>query len=255
MPHKRKRAKLAATAAAAVADGSTSSEINSKSNNKEERKLPEYTYQVVPTNTSPLVWVDLEMTGLEVGKHKIVEMACVITDAQLNIIAQSENIVIHQDEATIAGMNEWCKIQFAKTGLTEEIRRSKITTKECEARMVAFIKKHIKPGQSPLCGNSVHMDRQFLCTEMNSFMSQLHYRIVDVSTIKELALRWFPMLLMAAPRKQGKHRALEDVLESIDELKFYRSALFKPSTLTSESIEAPARTATTVQSSGVQEKS
>jgi len=177
-------------------------------------------------NKNPIVWVDLEMTGLE-SYQKIVEMAVIITDYDLNIIARGPDLVIYQPEDILLKMNPWCKTTFKMNGLTEKIRASKISTKECETKCLNFIKKYCEKGESPLAGNSIHVDRTFLGREMPEFLSYLHWRIIDVSTVKELAHRWNPEVKCAAPAKKCLHRALDDIEESIKELRYYQNHFFR----------------------------
>jgi len=185
-------------------------------------------------NRNHIVWVDLEMTGLE-SYQKIVEMAVIVTDYELNIIAKGPDLVIYQPENILMKMNPWCKKTFKKNGLTKKIRASKISTSECETKCLNFIKKHCEKNESPLAGNSVHVDRMFLAREMPKFLSFLHYRIIDVSTVKELAHRWNPEVMRTAPPKICSHRALDDIEESIKELKHYRKYFFrKPEDTVSE---------------------
>jgi len=185
-------------------------------------------------NRNHIVWVDLEMTGLE-PYQKIVEMAVIVTDYELNIVARGPDLVIFQPEDILMKMNPWCKKTFKKNGLTKRIRASKISTLECETKCLNFIKKHCEKNESPLAGNSIHVDRMFLAREMPRFLSYLHYRIIDVSTVKELAHRWNPEVWFAAPQKKCTHRALDDIEESIKELKHYRKYFFrKPEDTVSE---------------------
>ena len=174
-----------------------------------------------------IVWVDLEMTGLNIDKDTIIEMACLITDDQLNIIAENADIVIHHSDEALKNMSEWCINQFQISGLTEQARNSKISLEEAENNMVEFIKKYTPPGSCTLAGNSVHMDKIFLNKYMKNFMNHLHYRIIDVSSIKELAIRWNPDIMKNVPKKKSSHRALDDIKESIQELKYYQENYFK----------------------------
>jgi oligoribonuclease len=174
-----------------------------------------------------IVWVDLEMTGLNIDKDTIIEMACLITDDQLNIIAENEDIVIHHSDEALKNMDEWCINQFQISGLTELARNSKISLEEAENNMVEFIKKYTPPGSCPLAGNSIHMDKIFLNKYMKNFMNHLHYRIIDVSSIKELGMRWNPDMMKNVPKKKLSHRALDDIKESIQELKYYQENFFK----------------------------
>jgi len=177
-------------------------------------------------NKNPIVWVDLEMTGLE-PYQKIVEMAVIVTDFQLNIIARGPDLVIHKPETVLNKMSPWCKKTFKKNGLIDRIRRSKISTKECEMRCLRFIKKYCKRGESPIAGNSIYSDRAFLEREMPNFLGYLHWRIIDVNTVKELVQRWNPELLAAAPVKKYLHRSLDDIEESIKELLYYMENFFR----------------------------
>ncbi|XP_062374047.1 small fragment nuclease [Sardina pilchardus] len=178
-------------------------------------------------STQRIVWVDLEMTGLDIDKDEIIEMACIITDSELNILAEGPNLIINQPGELLDGMSEWCKTHHGNSGLTQAVRDSKISLQDAENEFLSFIKKYIPPRQCPLAGNSVHADKKFLDKYMPQFMSHLHYRIIDVSTVKELCRRWYPEEYKKAPSKKGSHRALDDIQESIEELKFYRSAVFK----------------------------
>jgi oligoribonuclease len=178
-------------------------------------------------NKSNIVWVDLEMTGLDVNTQTIIEMACIITDSNLNILAESTNMVIHHSDEVLSNMSEWCIKEFAKSGLTEESRKSKISLKEAEEQMVEFLKKYTLAKECPLAGNTVHMDKRFLDKYMQKFTDHLHYRIIDVSSIKELCMRWYPLEYQKKPEKKLLHRALDDIRESIDELKYYQKVIFK----------------------------
>jgi len=171
-----------------------------------------------------LVWMDLEMTGLEPDTDSILEIATIITDGELNIIAEGPNLVVHQDESVLEAMDDWCKIHHSDSGLSERVRQSKLSMQDAEQQTLDFITKYVKKGTSPLCGNSIHQDRRFLVPYMPNLESYFHYRNIDVSTVKELARRWYNDL--QAPQKKEEHLALADVRESIDELKFYRQQLF-----------------------------
>lgn len=176
---------------------------------------------------SAMVWVDLEMTGLDIEKEVIMEMACVITDKDLNIIAESDDKIIKVDDEKLDKMGEWCQRQHGHSGLTEACRKSETSLTQAEDAMVKFVESHVPGKCCPLAGNSVHADKKFLDKFMPKFMNHLHYRIVDVSTLKELARRWYPNEYKKAPKKGGSHRARDDILESIEELKYYQRALFK----------------------------
>ncbi|KAI9193336.1 ribonuclease H-like domain-containing protein [Polychytrium aggregatum] len=174
-----------------------------------------------------LFWVDLEMTGLDLEKDHIIEVACIITDAQLNIVAQGPHLVIHQPKQVMDAMNEWCIQHHGASGLTQAVLESTTTIEEAQSEVLAFVKSHCsKPRVLPLAGNSVHADKQFIQKEMPQLAEHLHYRIVDVSTVKELCRRWYPEAFAAAPPKRAGHRALDDIIESIEELKYYRRAIF-----------------------------
>jgi oligoribonuclease len=173
-----------------------------------------------------LIWVDLEMTDLNIDVGHIIEMACIVTDAELNIIAESPNIVIHHSDQVLNSMGEWQTNNFNLTGLTNESRASKVSLSETEQVMLEFVQAHTEPGQCPLAGNTVHEDKRFLIKYMRNFVQHLHYRIVDVSTVKELCKRWRPNVFNNAPKKKSAHRALEDIRESIEELRYYHRTIF-----------------------------
>ncbi len=178
-------------------------------------------------NSDYLVWMDLEMTGLEPEHDTIIEMATIVTDGSLNIIAEGPNLVIHQPDHIMDHMNDWCKKYHGDSGLTQRVKESPISLKQAEQLTLDFIRKHVSEGVAPLCGNSIHQDRRFLVKYMPRLEAWLHYRNVDVSTVKEMVKRWYPN--QPVWRKQGAHLALDDILESIEELKHYRKVNFKPS--------------------------
>ncbi len=172
-----------------------------------------------------LVWIDLEMTGLDVATCSIIEIASIVTDADLNIIAEGPQLVIHQPEALLEAMDEWNTSHHSASGLTQAVQTSTITLGEAESQTLDFLRQHVKPGVSPLCGNSISNDRRFLEKEMPELAAYFHYRNIDVSTIKELARRWYgPKTLM---QKSDGHRAKDDILESIAELQHFRSVVFR----------------------------
>ena len=173
-----------------------------------------------------LVWIDLEMTGLNIANDVILEIACVITDGQFNIIAESPSIIIHQPEEKLLAMNRWCQDQHGKTGLTEAVRHSSTTQQEAEKEIFSLITKHCAIHTGVLSGNTVWQDRVFLDKYMPRISSYLHYRTVDVSTIKELVRRWYPGNSAIEYKKSDQHRALSDVYESIAELKHYKKNFF-----------------------------
>jgi len=184
-----------------------------------------------------LAWMDLEMTGLDATKNVIVEIATLITDDELNIIAEGPDLVIHATEEELALMDEVVVEMHARSGLTNEIRASVITLEEAGAATLAFIQAHIsEPRTVPLCGNSIGMDRRFLTAYLPEIEEYLHYRSVDVSTIKELARRWYPEDLKEYTKSASAHRAMDDIKESLEEMRYWRKRVFRAQT-------APAETA------------
>lgn len=173
-----------------------------------------------------LVWIDLEMTGLDPARDVIIEAAVLITDSELNIIADGPDIAIHRSEDQLRVMNAWNRRTHHGSGLIKRVRASDVTIAQAEEQVLEFVQAWTVEGQAPLCGNSVHQDRRFLYGEMPRLIDWLNYRIVDVSTVKELAARWYPNLEPFV--KQERHRALDDIRESIDELRWYRQQIFKP---------------------------
>ncbi|EPX71270.1 RNA exonuclease [Schizosaccharomyces octosporus yFS286] len=176
----------------------------------------------MPSIENPLVWIDCEMTGLQAGKDVLMEVAAIITDGDLKPIPESFDAVIHLSDQQLASMNEWCTVQHGKSGLTEKCRASTLSVQEVEKKLLNYIKKYVPEKRVGLiAGNSVHADVRFLSIEMPKVIEHLHYRIVDVSTIKELAKRWRSDI--RPYEKKGDHRALSDIMESIQELKYFRS--------------------------------
>ena len=173
-----------------------------------------------------LVWIDLEMTGLDPAEERIIEIATIVTDSSLQVVAEGPDLVVHQPESLLEAMDDWNKTHHAESGLLERVRASDVDEREAERRTLEFLKGHCAEKACPLAGNSVHHDRRFLAGQMPSLDAFLHYRIVDVSTVKELARRWAPDVHADAPRKKAAHRALDDIRESIEELRFYRERLF-----------------------------
>ncbi|WP_285904667.1 oligoribonuclease [Paractinoplanes hotanensis] len=176
-----------------------------------------------------LVWIDCEMTGLDLGKDKLIEVAALVTDADLNVLGEGVDLVIHADDAALDAMPPVVRDMHAKSGLTEEVRRSAITMAEAEEAVLAYIREFVpNPRSAPLCGNSIATDRGFLARDMPALDSFLHYRMIDVSSIKELCRRWYPRVYFGQPAKGLAHRALADIRESIRELEYYRRTIFVP---------------------------
>lgn len=173
------------------------------------------------------IWIDLEMTGLVPETDVILEIASIVTDGQLNVIAQGPEIVISQPELVLNGMDKWCTAVHTKSGLCEKVRKSDTSVQEAEQQTLAFLREHCNEGRSPLAGNSVWMDRVFIMRYMPRLYNFLHYRTIDVSTIKELCKAWYGNSEATKFKKQNAHRALDDILESIEELKYYRGLMFK----------------------------
>jgi len=174
-----------------------------------------------PLNEMRLVWVDMEMTGLDPEKERIIELAAVVTEPDLTIVAQGPVFVIHQPEEILQAMDKWNQSTHGKSGLTDKVRASTLSESAAEKEMIAFLSRYVQSGKSPLCGNTVSQDRRFMFKYMPALEQFFHYRTIDVSTIKELARRWRPALLKGF-EKRSKHEALADIYESIDELRYYR---------------------------------
>lgn len=168
-----------------------------------------------------LIWIDLEMTGLDPKKERIIEMATIVTNSNLEVLAEGPVLAIHQSEEQLAGMDAWNTRQHNQSGLVERVRASTLDEAEAERQMLAFLRQWIDSGKSPMCGNSICQDKRFLCEYMPDLAAFFHYRLLDVSTLKELVLRWSPKLASGF-EKQSKHLALEDVKDSIAELIYYR---------------------------------
>lgn len=173
-----------------------------------------------------LVWIDLEMTGLDPERERIIEIATIVTDANLNVIAEGPVIAVHQPDSLLDAMDEWCTKTHGENGLTQRVKDSRISEAEAEQQTLEFLKQHVEPGQSPLCGNSIGQDRRFLVKYMPGLEGFFHYRNLDVSTVKELARRWRPDVL-AGVKKKGSHLALDDIRDSIAELQHYRDQFFR----------------------------
>ena len=173
-----------------------------------------------------LIWIDMEMSGLEPEVDRVLELAIVVTDSALNPVAEAPVLVVHQSDAVLGGMDDWNKSMHGKSGLIERVRASALSEAGAEQQMTAFLERHVPPGVSPMCGNSVHQDRRFLARYMPRLEGYFHYRTLDVSTLKELARRWKPEI-MGGLTKHGKHEALADIYESIEELRYYREHFLK----------------------------
>ena len=168
-----------------------------------------------------LIWIDLEMTGLVPEKDIIIEIATVVTDADLNVLAEGPSLAIHQDNKYLESMDEWNTRQHTKSGLVQRVKESEISVNEAEKQTLDFLMKYVDPGASPMCGNSICQDRRFLYNYMTKLEKFFHYRHIDVSTLKELAVRWKPDVVTTS-FKESKHLALSDIYDSINELKHYR---------------------------------
>mgnify|MGYP001745796036 CR=1 FL=1 len=175
---------------------------------------------------SRLVWLDMEMTGLDPERERIIEVAMIITDSDLNVLAQSDVYVIHQSDELLDSMDEWNTATHGRTGLTQRVRESKLTEAEVEQNLLDFMSAWIPEKSTPMCGNSIHQDRRFMVKYMPRLEAYFHYRNLDVSTLKELAKRWNPAVAKSVV-KRGSHKALDDILESIEEMRHYREHFLK----------------------------
>lgn len=173
-----------------------------------------------------LIWIDLEMTGLNPDHDRIIEIATLVTDPELNILAEGPVFAVHQSDSTLAGMDDWNTRQHGGSGLTERVRQSQISEADAEARTLEFLRQWVPAGKSPICGNSICQDRRFLYRHMPQLEAYFHYRNLDVSTLKELARRWQPEVLKGL-KKSSSHLAMSDIQDSIAELRYYREQLFK----------------------------
>jgi oligoribonuclease len=179
--------------------------------------------------TDNLVWIDCEMTGLDLGKDALIEIAVLVTDSELNILDDGVDLVIHADDAALDAMPDVVREMHAKSGLTEAVRASTVTLADAEQQVLDYVRRHVPEARTaPLCGNSIATDRGFIARDMPTLDAHLHYRMVDVSSIKELCRRWYPRIYYAQPDKGLAHRALADIRESIRELVYYRGTAFVP---------------------------
>ena len=179
--------------------------------------------------TDRLVWIDCEMTGLELGHDLLIEVAALVTDSDLNVLGEGIDVVIHATEQDLAGMLPVVQEMHASSGLDKEVVASTVTLAEAEQLVLAYVREHVPEARkAPLCGNSIATDRGFLTRDMPELDGWLHYRMVDVSSIKELARRWYPRAYYQSPKKGGGHRALADIRESVTELAYYRRAIMVP---------------------------
>jgi oligoribonuclease len=174
-----------------------------------------------------LVWVDMEMSGLQPETDRILEIAMIVTDGDLNIVAEGPVLVVHQEDAVLDRMDAWNKGTHGKSGLIDKVKASTLSEAEVEAECLAFLKQHVKSSISPMCGNTIHQDRRFMNRYMPKLEAYFHYRNIDVSTIKELCKRWQPEVAKGFSKQQA-HTALADIIESVEELRYYREKLFIP---------------------------
>jgi oligoribonuclease len=174
-----------------------------------------------------LVWVDMEMSGLQPETDRILEIAMIVTDGDLNIVAEGPVLVVHQEDAVLDRMDAWNKGTHGKSGLIDKVKASTLSEADVEAACLAFLKQHVKSSISPMCGNTIHQDRRFMNRYMPKLEAYFHYRNIDVSTIKELCKRWQPEIAKGFSKQQA-HTALADIIESVEELRYYREKLFIP---------------------------
>jgi oligoribonuclease len=177
-------------------------------------------------NVANLIWIDLEMTGLVPEQHRIIEIATIVTDSNLEVLAEGPVVAVHQADADLGIMDDWNTRQHGQSGLTQRVKESRVSEKEAERLTVEFLNQWVPPGKSPMCGNSICQDRRFLARWMPNLEKHFHYRNMDVSTLKELCLRWAPDVARGF-NKESAHLALSDIRDSISELKYYRQSFLK----------------------------
>jgi oligoribonuclease len=182
--------------------------------------------EAAKNDNNNLIWIDLEMTGLEPQQDRIIEIATIVTDKELNILAEGPVLAIHQDDAVLGGMDEWNTNQHGKSGLTQRVKDSNTSEAQAEQQTIAFLEKYVPKGASPMCGNSICQDRRFLANYMPQLEEFFHYRNLDVSTLKELARRWSPEVY-GGFTKESSHLAMDDIKDSINELIHYREHFLK----------------------------
>jgi oligoribonuclease len=176
-----------------------------------------------------LVWIDCEMTGLDISRDLLIEVACVVTDGELNQLGEGIDLVISAPEQALREMDPVVVAMHKESGLDQAVLASTLSVADAEAEVLDFVRHHVaEPRKAPLCGNSIGTDRGFIARDMPALDAHLHYRMVDVSSVKELARRWYPRAYYASPEKRGGHRALADIRESVEELRYYREAIFLP---------------------------
>ena len=180
----------------------------------------------MPQDPTHLIWLDMEMTGLNPDGDRIIEVAMIITDSQLNVVAESPVIAVHQPDSVLDAMDDWNKNTHGKSGLVARVKASNVSETQAEQVLLDFLQQHVPAGKSPMCGNTICQDRRFMARWMPQLEAYFHYRNLDVSTLKELCKRWRPDIAKGVVKK-GKHEALADILESIEELRYYREHFLK----------------------------
>lgn len=196
--------------------------VENKKKDQENLVTPPCEYKL------PLVWIDLEMTGLNIEVDRILEIACIITDGSLSKMVEGPDLVIHQSKECLDRMGEWCQNHHAASGLTKKVLHSTISEREAEKQVIEFVKRHVSAYTPLLAGNSIYVDFQFLKKYMPELASLFSHVVVDVSSVKALCMRWYPRDQKKAPSKENRHRAMDDIRESIEELRYYKANIFKP---------------------------